>query len=203
MRRGAGFGPIAGDDGTYDWPAILAEWVGPIGTKTRGLRDKRHVYVFGYLPEALAVPLRLGGTAQLIWAKHKVGMGDLASPWGPEHEVITFGAHYKSRANREQAGGRLAARLRRGSVIEVRRRNSGILRHPTEKPVLLMAQLIESSTVRGDLVVDPCAGSGSTLVAAILEGRRAFGVEIDRKYIELAVTRIRAAEKIADQIARC
>jgi len=63
-----------------------------------------------------------------------------------------------------------------------------------------MAQLIESSSMRCDLVVDPCAGSGSTGVAALLEGRRCFLVEIDRTYAELTVTRVKAAEKLAAQI---
>ena len=64
-----------------------------------------------------------------------------------------------------------------------------------------MAQLIESSTVRGDLVVDPCAGSGSTGVAAVLEGRRCFLVEVNRTDAELCVQRVQAAERIAAQIA--
>jgi site-specific DNA-methyltransferase (adenine-specific) len=60
-----------------------------------------------------------------------------------------------------------------------------------------MADLIESSTLRGDLVVDPCAGSGSTGVAAVLEGRRCFLVEYDRGFAEVCVDRVKGAEKIA------
>lgn len=192
---------ILGDSGITDWPAILAEWVGVIGTKTRGLRDKRHALVFGYDPRDLATPLRLGGTATLIWDRCVLGTGNLGLPWGPAHERITFGVHHKGSAARAADGGRLAARLRRGSVLRVPAINTGKRRHPNEKPVSLMAQLIESSSVRGDLVVDPCAGSGSTGVAAILAGRRCFLVEHERRHAELTVQRIKAAEKIADQIA--
>lgn len=196
--HGKNFARIEGDDGTVDWPSVLAEWVGPIGTYTRGLAEKRHVYVFGYTPEQLVGPLRLGGSTALCWDKEKPGMGDLSQPWGPSFEPITFGSHIKSAANRRRGDGRLAARLRQGSVIRVPRKSSGqVTRHPTEKPVSLMAQLIESSTVRGDLVVDPCAGSGSTGVAAVLEGRRCFLVEYDRGFAELAVERVKAAERIA------
>lgn len=74
-------------------------------------------------------------------------------------------------------------------------------RHPTEKPVALMAQLIESSTVRGDLVVDPFAGVGSTLVAAILSGRRAWGVEVEERYATIALDRVRRAEALVRQTA--
>lgn len=196
------FTQIAGDDGSVDWPAVLAQWVGPEGTRSCGLADARHVYVFGYRPEQLTGQLRLGGTAELVWDKLSIGMGDLARPWGPSHEPITFGVHVKRRSDRAKGGGNLAARLRRGSILRHQRPNGGsAVLHSNEKPVSLMADLIESSTVRGDLVVDPCAGSGSTGVAAVISGRRAFLVEVDRVYAELAVQRIKAAERIADQIA--
>lgn len=196
------FTQIPGDDGSIDWPSVLAEWVGPEGTCTQGLRDKRHVYVFGYRPDQLAAPLRLGGTAELIWDKIGFGTGDLTRPWGPQHEPITFGVHVKRKAGRAGGDGRLTARLRQGSILRYQRPNAGsAIRHSNEKPVPLMADLIESSTVRGDLVVDPCAGSGSTGVAAVLEGRRCFLVEYDRSNAELCVQRVQAAERIADQIA--
>lgn len=196
------FTEIAGDDGSIDWPAVLAEWAGPEGTRTRGLKDKRHVYVFGYRPDQLAAPLRLGGAAELIWDKVGFGTGNLALPWGPQHEPITFGVHVKRRAGRAGGDGRLAARLRQGSILRYQRPNAGsAVRHSNEKPVPLLADLIESSTVRGDLVVDPCAGSGSTGVAAVLEGRRCFLVEVNRGDAEQCVQRVQAAERIAAQIA--
>ena len=199
--RSSTFTEIAGDDGSIDWPAVLAEWVGPQGTTTRGLAEARHVYVFGYSAEQLAGPMRLGGTAELVWDKACTGMGDLTLPWGPQHEPITFGVHVKRRANRKSGYGNLSARMRRGSIIRSQRANAGSAkRHSNEKPVDVMAQLIESSTVRGDLVVDPCAGSGSTGVAAVLEGRRCFLVELNRQHAELAVQRVQAAERISDQI---
>lgn len=199
--RSDNFTQIAGDDGSVDWPAVLAEWVGPEGTCSTGLANGRHVYVFGYRPDQLAGPLRLGGTAELVWDKISTGMGDLTIPWGSQHERITMGVHVKRPSDRAQGGGRLAARLRRGTILRYQRPNNGSGdRHSNEKPVPLLQDLIESSTVRGDLVVDPCAGSGSTGVAAVLEGRRCFLVELDHGFAELAVRRVQAAERIADQI---
>lgn len=198
--RSGTFAEIAGDDGSIDWPAVLAEWVGRTG-RTRGLAPSRHVYVFGYSPDQLAEPLRLGGTATLVWDKLDIGSGDLTSPWGPGHEPITFGVHVKRLSDRESGAGNLSARLRRGSVLRYQRPGRGRARHSNEKPVPLMQDLIESSTVRRDLVVDPCAGSGSTGVAAVLEGRRCFLVEVDRGNADLCVQRVVAAERIADQIA--
>lgn len=58
--------------------------------------------------------------------------------------------------------------------------------HPTQKPVRLLKHLIEIFTDRGDVVIDPCAGSASTLRAAAELGRRAFGFEIKKEFYEKA-----------------
>jgi len=58
--------------------------------------------------------------------------------------------------------------------------------HPTQKPVALLRHLIEIFTDWGDVVIDPCAGSGSTLRAAAELGRRAFGFEIKKEFYEKA-----------------
>ena len=54
--------------------------------------------------------------------------------------------------------------------------------HPTQKPVPLLEKLIELFTDPGDVVIDPVAGSGSTLIAAINTNRRAFGFEIKKDF---------------------
>ena len=54
--------------------------------------------------------------------------------------------------------------------------------HPTQKPINLLKQLIEIFTDEGDVVIDPCAGSGSALRAAAELNRNAYGFEIDRKF---------------------
>lgn len=65
--------------------------------------------------------------------------------------------------------------------------------HPTEKPVGLLTNLITSVTKPGDLILDPFAGSGSTLVAAKKTGRRFIGIELDDEYFEKAKRRIEEA----------
>lgn len=54
--------------------------------------------------------------------------------------------------------------------------------HPTQKPVELLKTLIEIFTDPGDVVIDPCAGSGSTLIAAIETNRKAYGFEIKKDF---------------------
>lgn len=62
--------------------------------------------------------------------------------------------------------------------------------HPTQKPVALMARLIAWRTTPGDLVLDPYAGSGSTLRAAKDLGRRAIGVEYEEAYCRVIAERL-------------
>lgn len=58
--------------------------------------------------------------------------------------------------------------------------------HPTQKPVKLLKRLIDIFTDPGDVVIDPCAGSGSTLRAAAEMRRNAYGFEIDRNFYKAA-----------------
>lgn len=59
--------------------------------------------------------------------------------------------------------------------------------HPAQKPVKLLKRLIELFTDEGDVVIDPCAGSGSTLRAAMELGRDAYGFEINKEFYKKAV----------------
>ncbi|MBQ9002249.1 MAG: site-specific DNA-methyltransferase, partial [Eggerthellaceae bacterium] len=54
--------------------------------------------------------------------------------------------------------------------------------HPTQKPVAVLERLIEVFTDPGDVVIDPVAGSGSTLLAAARLGRDSYGFEIKKEY---------------------
>jgi site-specific DNA-methyltransferase (adenine-specific) len=58
--------------------------------------------------------------------------------------------------------------------------------HPTQKPLPLLRKLIEIFTDEGDIVIDPCAGSGSTLVAAIRSNRTTYGFEIKKDFYKAA-----------------
>ncbi|MBT9133033.1 MAG: Modification methylase DpnIIB [Firmicutes bacterium] len=64
------------------------------------------------------------------------------------------------------------------------------LEHPTAKPVLLMKYPIQLFSIPGDIVLDPFMGSGTTLVAAKVLGRKAIGIEINEDYCRIAVERL-------------
>lgn len=115
----------------------------------------------------------------LIWDKgDSPGVGDCRLPWGPSHEEIYV-----------CGGGWSNPKRRIGSVIKVPRWGGADRPdHPTPKPVSLMVHLLERCPA--GVVLDPCMGSGSTLVAARQLGRQAIGVEIEERYCRMAVERL-------------
>lgn len=70
----------------------------------------------------------------------------------------------------------------------------GNKKHPTEKPVELIKILIENSSEEGYVVMDCFMGSGSTGIACINTNRKFVGIEIDKKYYDIAVERIQEIE---------
>ena len=71
--------------------------------------------------------------------------------------------------------------------------------HPAQKSVKTLKRLIETFTDEGDVVIDPCCGSGATLRAAKELGRSAFGFEIDRNFYKRAKEEMLNCEYIADK----
>ena len=71
--------------------------------------------------------------------------------------------------------------------------------YPTQKPVLLLERIIRLSTEEGDVVLDPFCGSGTTLVASVLLGRQARGIDISKEAVE--ITRSRLANPVKTESA--
>lgn len=74
--------------------------------------------------------------------------------------------------------------------------------HPTQKPVKLIQKLIEIFTDAGDVVIDPCAGSGSTLIACMNSERNGYGFEIKKDFCEQANEWISFNQKVKDEIKK-
>ncbi len=70
--------------------------------------------------------------------------------------------------------------------------------HPTQKPENLLARIILASTKRGDIILDPFFGTGTTGAAAKRLGRHYIGIEQDKTYVKLAETRLSSVTKIID-----
>lgn len=88
------------------------------------------------------------------------------------------------------------------NCFEVERDTATPKLHPTQKSVPLLKNLIEIFTDEGDVVIDPVAGSGSTLVAAIETNRRAFGFEIKKNYFKDAMKLVTETKQRKEEIKK-
>ncbi len=132
--------------------------------------------------------LRLAGftvKSVLVWDRMHHGMGDLKGSFAPRYDTCIFATK----------GRYILPNGRPDDVIQCQRLNSAELVHPNEKPVALMRELIEATTAPGALILDPFAGSGSTLAAAALTGRQYIGIEISAEYHAIAQQRALEATK--------
>ena len=152
-------------------------------TEMRGrLNVGAHLYVFSDWRQTPNVYGMLEATGYrvnqcLTWDKEHFGMG---AYWRNQHENVVFASHGMPKAMLDRG---------MGSVLRCRAVTSEAREHPTEKPISLLSRIIRA--VPGDLVLDPFTGSGTTLNAAKQENRHAIGIEIEPKYCEIAVKRLR------------
>ena len=149
------------------------------------LRSGGAFYVFapgGALHLASLLALRDAGLAvhqTLVWLKDQFVLGH--ADYHARHEPILYGW-------RGGAAHHFVADRSQDTVWEYPRptRNA---EHPTMKPAALVERAIRNSSRPGETVYDPFVGSGTTLVAAEVAGRRAFAMEIDPAYAQVALER--------------
>lgn len=131
-----------------------------------------------------------------VWAKDNGGMGAL---YRSQHELIFVFKHgHASHRNNVELGkhGRYRTNVWRypGANTFSKQGEEGNLLslHPTVKPVALVADAILDCSARGDIVLDPFLGSGSTLIAAEKVGRICYGMELDQLYVDTIIRRWQA-----------
>jgi len=156
--------------------------------------------------------LRLLLRGEVIWVKAKGAVGSVA--WGSYRSaanpvlrdvteriiIASKGRFDRARSPKRRAAEGLphatnttadeflAATL---DVWEIDAESAKRVNHPAPFPVALPRRLIKLYTYEGDLVLDPFMGSGTTLIAALKEGRRGVGFDLDPTYVELARERLR------------
>lgn len=123
--------------------------------------------------------------SQIIWDRKVHGMGDLKSSFAPQHDTIWFATKGKFQFYNK----------RPKSVLSYQRVSSNKLIHPNEKPAELLEYLIESLTTENQIILEPFAGSGSTLVACKQLKRNYIGIEISPEYCRVAEDRLEAAKE--------
>jgi DNA modification methylase len=129
-----------------------------------------------------------------VWVKSNAGQGSF---YRSQHELIgifrvgdaahlnnvELGRHGRSRSNVWHYAG--VNTFRAGRMDDLKS-------HPTVKPVALIADAMRDCTRRGDIVVDTFSGSGTTILAAERVGRRAFALEIEPRFVDVAIRRWQA-----------
>jgi DNA modification methylase len=130
-----------------------------------------------------------------VWVKDNGGMGSL---YRSQHELI-FVYRYGSERHRNNVQLGQYGRNRTnvwhypGANTFSRGEEGNLLaRHPTCKNVSMVADAIMDCTARGDVVLDPFLGSGTTVIAAERTGRSCYGIELDPLYVDTAVRRWQA-----------
>lgn len=126
----------------------------------------------------------------LIWQKSE---SEGMAPWGGSGPRIT--TEFILFATKGQRGLNASPI----DVFNVKRVSRSERIHAAEKPVELLKTLIQCSTLPGDFVLDPCAGSGSTLVAAKELKRTGLGIEFDLDYYRTAMTNVFGSDLNAEQ----
>jgi DNA modification methylase len=148
-------------------------------------------------PTANAAAMRLGLAPLnlIVWAKTNGGMGSL---YRSQHELLPlFKKGSAPHVNNVELGKRGRWRSNvwtypgASSLGSDARR--GLIDHPTVKPTALLEDALLDVSNRGDIVIDPFLGSGSTLIAAETTGRVCRGVELDPLYVDIIVRRYEAA----------
>jgi site-specific DNA-methyltransferase (adenine-specific) len=113
--------------------------------------------------------------------------------WATKAEKGSKNRHtFNYDAMKEENGGKQMKNVWRFSTPSADEKRYG--KHPTQKPVALIARCLRASTNAGDLVLDPFAGSGSTGVAALALRRGFIGCEQDPDYAMLAARRLKVQE---------
>jgi len=130
----------------------------------------------------------------VVWVKTNAGQGSF---YRSQHELIAvfrvghgahlnnieLGRHGRSRSNVWHYPGVNTFRVGRLDDLQS---------HPTVKPVALVAEAIKDCTRRGEVVLDTFCGSGTTILAAERVGRRAFAIEIEPRFVDVAIRRWQA-----------
>jgi len=114
----------------------------------------------------------------LVWDKVHFGLGWC---YRQQHELILLGCKGKNKVKVQN----------KGNVLRFKRTPNNHRLHPTQKPESIISELIANSSQEGNLIFDPFAGSGTTLVAAAKLKRNFLGCEIDHRYFQMARTRLK------------
>jgi len=157
--------------------------------------DYNSVYVFGNAESLIGIydVNKLHISNMLVWVKNRLVLG--RQDYNGKHENIIYGwfNHHKwygSNSSVTVFEDEILSDKIKTTVIKCDTPiKSGL--HPTMKPILLIAELITNSSQLNEIVLDLFLGSGSTMVAAHQLNRKCYGMELEEKYCQVIVDRMR------------
>lgn len=170
------------NDGQADWSEAWALFPG----------DVAYVWHAGNMAHTVAESLVANGLnirAQIIWNKSNmvISRGD----YHPKHEPCRY-------AVRKGKTGHYVGGRKQTTVWDIDKPQKSETGHSTQKPVECMKRPIENNSQPGDAVYEPFSGSGTTIIAAEMTGRRCYAIELSPAYVDVAVQRW---ENFADRVA--
>lgn len=173
---GVNYGELTND--RRSWPEWCAWWDACLSIFQQSARD-----VFAFMSQTAWKQYQRLGTHEidwtLVWSK-PLSLAVTALPFMPHWEPIGYWG--TTQRKRDAAFW--------GSDVYTCNVTPNVHGHKTEKPLPLMREMVQRLTLPGDLIVDPFAGSGTTLIASQLEGRWAVGVEIEERHCEIIARRL-------------
>ena len=146
---------------------------------------------------AAALQLDLVPFNLIVWAKTNAGMGSM---YRSQHELLPLfkkgdAPHINNVALGKHGRWRSNVWTYPGASSLGSQAREGLQEHPTVKPCSMLEDALLDMTERGDIVLDPFLGSGSTLIACEKTGRHCRGVELDPHYVEVILRRYEAVAK--------
>ena len=145
--------------------------------------DVAYVWHAGLFAGVVQASLETSGfqmRSQIVWAKSNFAIGRGDYHW--KHEPCWY-------AVRKGATGRWEGDRSQTTVWEIAKPAKSETGHGTQKPVECMKRPIENNSKPGDAIYEPFSGSGTTIIAAEMTGRRAFAIELNPLYVDVAVRR--------------
>jgi DNA modification methylase len=165
-------GAVENDD-RADWRDAWALFPGDVAYVWHA-GNKAHIVAESLVASALEI------RAQIVWAKsqHVISRGH----YHPQHEPCWY-------AVRKGATGHWTGDRKQSTLWQIPKPQKSETGHSTQKPIECMKRPIENNSAPGDAVYEPFSGSGTTIIAAEMTGRRCYAVELNPAYVDVAVRR--------------
>jgi len=175
----------------YEWIWDKIQGSNFMNLKNRPLKTQEQILIFSKIANFTFNPIRVPRSEKSL-KRHEAGIA-VNRKFPRTHIVEHYNTKRPENLKLDIDGKKHPIDIIQFSTIEKGRYN---FKHPTKKPVALFEYLIKTYTNKGDLVLDNCAGSGTTGVACKNLGRNYILIEKESKYVEIAERRIKAIPEL-------